>query len=325
MNRLGSLGYRMKFSATSDLPMSIVASDEGKFEYGWFETKSNLFFAKNRLDQNLDAFAMKGFYLADHIFIGAACEAPYPPDPVPIEKCVYTDCFIVEKGPQVKKTKQIIVSSAPGWKARPSEDLTTAINEKVSEGYYPVRAISKFEIVLEKGVNSDDVIKEKPQFQVVRTGLAGGDIKKKVNELAGQGFRLLLVDNGIAILYRNSGTLSAPASYTWVDARKKNFEKEIAKLEQTGARYCVAYPNAQGVKDSLIFETISKSAIAKEFRILRFEFDFKEDQAANKVNVDLTAASKDVVKQMNALAKEGFVVQDLFQADKISVILERSR
>jgi len=42
------------------------------------------------------------------------------------------------------------------------------------------------------------------------------------------------------------------------------------------------------------------------------------------VHIDLTPSSKETMKMLNSLAKDGFLVKDLFVSDKVSVLLERA-
>ena len=178
--------------------------------------------------------------------------------------------------------------------------------------------------MLEKAKDKNDILDEKPDVKIIRSGWGTNDLKKKVNELAKQGYRLSLVGNGIAVMHRNSDTNGKIFSYIWLKADKKGFEKELAKLQQMGASYSHVYPDGQGTKDSLIFELrLDGKSANTEFKILKFGFNEREDLKEGKVYIDLTPEAKDSIKKMNQLAKEGFVVRDLFESDKVSAILER--
>jgi hypothetical protein len=96
----------------------------------------------------------------------------------------------------------------------------------------------------------------------------------------------------------------------------------------------MSYTDRRDVKDQLVFE---QGPIADgrrpEYRVLKLEFQVVEDLTLKgggekQVRVDLTASSKETMKLLNSLAKERFVVRDLFVSDivsnKVSVLLERS-
>ena len=107
--------------------------------------------------------------------------------------------------------------------------------------------------------------------------------------------------------------------------KKKDFEEQLARLQARGTVYRMTYPTGEGIESKLIFE---QSAVGdgrrREYRVLKFEFQFVANAAEKKVHKDLTPASKETVKLMNTLAREGFVVRDLFISDQVSVLLERS-
>ena len=86
------------------------------------------------------------------------------------------------------------------------------------------------------------------------------------------------------------------------------------------------YPNRdRTTKEKLIFELGADDRVRREYKVLRFEFQDGKDAAGNPVPIDLTLSSKETVKEMNNLAKQGFVVRELFKSKKVSVLLERSR
>ena len=70
-----------------------------------------------------------------------------------------------------------------------------------------------------------------------------------------------------------------------------------------------------------------------EYKVLDFEFQVEDlapgQGGKQEVCIDLTASSKDTMKLLNSLAKQGFIVRDLFipreWMTKVSVLLERTR
>ena len=98
----------------------------------------------------MDHFSLNGFLIADRGFTRANCETPYPPPDIPIDNCTYTDLYLVEKESEpAKRSEQYPARALPGWKAHPSEDLASELNQKASEGIYPVKILSKFEVLLQ--------------------------------------------------------------------------------------------------------------------------------------------------------------------------------
>lgn len=326
LNKAGEQGYRILSVTTGWNLIAIVKLDEAQYEYDWFETKSSVHFAKSEVQEKLEASSSKGFRVVDHFLLSSYCEFIPPLDIPPLlEKCEYLDLFLLGKEKGVNKpTEQVLINSFPGWGAKPSIELEKQISEKLAEGFYPVNVFSAFEILLERAKEKNELLSDKPDVQVVRTSWGKGNLEDKVNELAKQGYRLAMTNYRIAVMYRNKETAQIPVSYVWLKADKKNFEKELAKLQEKGATYRTTYPNDKGTENTLIFEQKLKDDRKRsEFKVLKFEFDSKENQAEKKVYIDLTPASKEAVKTMDKLVKEGFEVRDLFYADGVSAILER--
>lgn len=325
LNKAGSQSYRL-ISITGGYPIGIVKLDEGPYEYAWFQTSSDRFFAKSGFEEKYADFSKHGFRVVENSFMGESCWT----DPISKEDiCESKDLFLLQREKGIEKpTQHIVISSVPSWRGHPSVEISTHVGEKIAEGFYPSKVLSKFEILLEKSDGNDEVSPDKPDVQVVRSSLGLRDdaiLEDKVNDLATQGYRLVLLNNGIAVMYRRSDS-ATPVSYIWLDTNKKDFEKQLTQLHASGAVYRMTYPNREGNKNKLVFE---QSAVHKgerlEYKVLKFEFQEVDDRAANKVHIDLAPSSKETMKLMNSLARQGFVVRDLFASDKVSVLLERSQ
>lgn len=316
-------GYRLVSAIENDF--ALVKLDETQYEYDWFETNSSAHFAKGDILEKLKVMSNTGFRVIDHFLLSGNCEPILPEDPALGDNCNYLDLFLLEKQKGYKKPfEQILVNSSPGWGAKPSIELETQIDEKLAQGFYPTKVFSKFEILLEKTKNKNDLLNDKPDIQIVRSSWGRSNLKEKVNKLANQGYRLALTNNGIAVMYRNSETAQIPVSYVWVKADKKNFEKNLIKLQEKGAIYRTTYPNEKGTKNSLIFEQKLKSdGQRKEYKILKFKFNYKENLLEKKVFVELTQSSKQNLETLNNLVKKGFEVLDLFDAKEFGIILRK--
>jgi len=137
--------------------------------------------------------------------------------------------------------------------------------------------------------------------------------------LAKRGYRIGLINWDTAVMYRNPG--SASFNYVWVDAKKKSFEKQLARLQAKGAVYVTTYEE----ENKLIFERrLSDDGKRREYRVLKFEFRVDEDSGGNRVRIDLAARGKEALSALRDLVRDGFVVRDLFLSGKqVGAILER--
>jgi hypothetical protein len=321
LNKAGTRGYRL-ISAIQGYSIGIVKIEEVQYEYSWFDTGSALFFKTTGFSQGYEQLSKQGFRLVDRFLIGETCET----DSLNQDTCTVKEMFIVEREKGVEKpTQHILVGTMPRWKGNRSLELSAQIKQKIGEGFYPTKVLSGYEILLEYFEDKEDLLAEKPEVQVVRSSDYHNDIEQRVNELARQGYRLALVNTGIAVMYRRSDT-ATPVSYVWLDAKKKDFDKQLAQLQSRGAVYRITYPNKDGLKTKLVFELKAVDDDTRhEYRVLKVDTEETEDAAEKKVHIDLTPSAKETIKLMNSLVKEGFAVRDLFLTDKPSVLLERSR
>ena len=134
---------------------------------------------------------------------------------------------------------------------------------------------------------------------------------------------------------RNRNT-TAPVSYIWLYARKKSFEQELARLQDSGAIYRMTYPEFRGNGENiLIFEQPAADVSKRrEYKVLKLEFQETENFTDQKVGIDLTPSSKETIKTLNSLVNEGFAVLDLFNSKPnarthnalvTSILLERTK
>jgi len=340
LNKSGGRGYKLVSIVTGEagypisiVPVGITRFDEGRYEYQQFQTTSDLFFVKSAFEEKYAEFSKEGFCIVAHSLLYTSCEPAFVGDrglgiPDIGEKCESRDLFLLEKEKSARRpTHHVLLSSVPGWRGHPSVEMATQIKEKLAQGFYPSEILSKFEILLEQTEKNDDLLTSKPDVEVIRSSLGLRDdaiVKKEVNKLALQGYRLALVNNEIALMYRRTNR-DTPVTYIWLDAKKKDFENQLAKLQESGASYRMTYPNRQGDKEKLIFEQrLIDNGERREYKVLKFQFQETENAAQNKVQIDLTPVSKETVKLMNSLVAKGFIVRDLFVSDKVSVLLERT-
>jgi hypothetical protein len=320
LNKAGQEGYRL-VSATGAFPVAIGKLDEAQYEYAWFQTTGPLY-AKTGFVGTYSRLSRQGFHLVDNLLVSRDCEDINLVDSVPLETCAFTDFFLLERRMSVVNGREHrLAFSGPGWRTNTEAELTTQISERMAAGFYPTTVLSKFEILVEQ-IDKHKLSIAQTEVKIVTSGWRD-DLPKKVNALSKQKYRLALVNNGIAVMYRNhDGPTSL--SYVWLNAKKKDFEKRLAQIQAQGAVYRTTYPTKQGTETELIFELGAvDDQSQREYRVLKFEFEYTENAAEKKVRKDLTPASKETIKTLNSLAKEGFVVRDLFVSDELSVLLER--
>jgi len=336
LSQAGSQGYKI-ISTAGHGRLAIAKLDKVQYEYDLFDIGSNLFFAKDGFEEQYAELTNKGFLLIGHLSSSRSCENEntsygehgavpqiFPPS------CEYSDRFLVgrEKGHEAPR-QFTLARHAPRWRALKSDTpLTAQINDYLAIGFHPTHAFSKYEILLQPATDRDKLSIEMTEAQVV----TGNEkkIRQKVNELAQQGYRLALTREEVAVMCRGSNT-APPLSYVWLFAPSKNFEQELARLQDKGAIFWMIHPDSDTNKFTLVFEqpTIGGGG-RREYKVLGFELQETENVEQKRVNTDLTPASKENLKALNRLVKEGFEVRDLFDlsnasATKVGVLLERSR
>jgi hypothetical protein len=335
LNKEGALGYQLISSISG---VALVKQESVQYEYTWFLTTSGFFFAKQGFETEYATRVKQGFSLVDHLFLSRSCEIS-PPTPynelpeVRGDHCEYSDFFILEriKGNESSQ-KYRLAQHIPRWRELNGEaTLTEQLNEDLLRAFYPTHAFSKYEVLSQPTAEQELPVGEKVELRVLT-----GDLPKKVNEFAQQGYRLAVSNYEIAVMARRKGE-TRPTSYIWLDATKKDFAKRLAQIQEQGAVYLTTYPDQHGEEKSLIFELPSiGNSTHREYKILKFEIQTTENIAEQKLYSDLTPVSKETLKTLNQLAREGFEARDLFISDeyvfsknfrleKVSVLLERSR
>jgi len=326
LNTAGQQNYKL-ISALPGKRIAIVGLDETQYEYDWFESESPVYFAKSGLREKLKEMLQNGFQLIDHSLLSKYCESTNYEFTPNQEECVYRDFFIFEKKRNENSiSKQILIAAFPGWGAKPSLELQKQIKVKLAEGFYPVKVFSAFEMLLDQVKYKDGILSGNMDIQVVRSSMGSGNPKRKVYELAKQGFKLAMTDYGLAVMYRDDETKANPVTYVWLNADKKNFNKELTKLQEMGAIYRMVYNEADGSKSTLIFElNLNNNDKRSEFKVIKFELEYTQNLTAKRVFAELKPSSKQNLEFLNLLAKKGFQVKDMFEADGIKVILERRK
>jgi len=312
LNRAGAQGYRVVTSLKGD--PAVVALGAQQFEYAWTETAARDAYLKPGFAGTYSQLAKKGFRLAAHALLYGYCQPLFP------ERCDYRDFFLFERRKGVEAPREFkSVDTERGGRAKGQTDedaLTAAVNARRAEGFYPAQFLSKSEIVLEREPPEPALAQAGTELRVVRSSnfWETDELPKKVNELARQGFRLALADYEIALMYRRPGE-TAPLVYVWLKSSKKEFDRELARLQESGAVFRTTYPDANGARRALVFAQGAAGA-RREYRVVRFELQTRADAAGKFLEAGLAPASAETQKELNRLAAEGFVVLALFDADR---------
>lgn len=312
LNRAGAEGYRVVTSLKGD--PAVVALGGEQFEYAWTETRALDATRKPGFAGTYAQLAKKGFRLAAHSLLYGYC------DPLDPNRCDYRDFFLFErrKGDEAPRDYALVDTERGGRARNDEEALTAAVIRNLAEGLYPAHLLSKSEILLERESPEAALAQAGTEVRVVRSSSfwERDELPKKVNELARQGFRLALANYEIAVMYRRPGA-AAQLGYVWLKSSKKDFDKELSRLQEGGAVFRATYPDANGARRALIFEQgAAVDAARREYRVLRFDVQTRENPSEQLLESRLGPASAETQKELNRLAAEGFVVLALFDADK---------
>jgi hypothetical protein len=318
LNEAGAQGYRLLSVVNAWIPVAVVGRARERYEYGWFETDGGFWFASGDSPAVFARQARGGFRLAERFFISLHCTPLFPDEPVMGETCDLTELYLLEREKGVEQPREFyLATSSPGWRSRMAKELTAQVNEHLGKGLYPTHAFSRFQVLLE-----ESRAEVRPEVQVVTLSTWGkGSLPKKVNELARQGWRLAVVGHKVAVMHRDAGD-ATPASYVWVKAKGKKFEKELARLQEAGAAYRTTYPDGDGKENQLIFEQPTVGGRRREFRVLRLDVQAQPD-AGKKKESGRRSLSPEAVKLFDQLVRHEYEFRDLFYSDGVYALLER--
>ncbi len=327
MNRAGAQGYRL-VAAVRQKMVSLMRLDEGQYEYRHFVILNN--FTRWRVDFNAqhEKLTRQGFRFVSFYSQDRTCEI-FNPQVTAAEECEFTNVFFYEREKGVRQpNKQLLVTTNDSADKPMDAELTELVNEKLSANIYPVGILSRSEMLLEQVADKDELVSDKPEVQVIEGTGAGDAVLKRINALAQHGFRVWLAKNNLVVMYRRAAA-AAPLRYEWLEAKKKNFGKELVKLALQGAQHRAFYTSDKDAwKGWLLFE-VPQVADSKrrEYKVLQFDFDYTIKDAEGKTYVEFSAKDKETLGAMNKLVKEGYEARELFHSDCgeciTSVLLER--
>lgn len=322
LNELGGQNYRLDTVKWGANPVGFVKPAEKQFEYAWLEIDSRFFSDKNGFAKEIAGFASRGFRIIEYKKLSRTCSytSEYQGmESIQNQTCNYIDVFLFEKEkPATEPPRQMLVRGDGSWSGTAGEKLTKQIDEKLSEGFFPVAAAPNFELLLEHFADKAEFFAEKSELLAVESGK-----KKKINELAKQGFRLELINDALALMIRREKN-TVPVSYVWLKSKNKNFAGEFAALTGKGAVYHSSISNDFGAIEALVLEqSIEKPMRRREYRLLELDFSDVAKPGENRIETRLKPSAIKSLKAVDELIKQGFKIREIFYLDKMTILLER--
>jgi hypothetical protein len=332
LNKFGSQNYKVELVLDGDVPVAVLKSVNQQYEYNWFETDSYLDKALTGSGHIYPTLTAKGFHLFEHDPFIVPCE-------IANEVCNTYDNFFLERAKGAEQPVQHrFISKGPVqfWhEGKLTRELLKQINAGLNAGLYPAQLLNPYDLLLESPANDHKPLTDRWDLQLARNTSIWGNgnrdnLPKNVSKLAAQGYRLMMIGDGMALMNRPTGA-ATPVSYVWMTTYKRDFEQQLAQLQAQGAIFRMVYTriNALGtILPQLIFEIPAGSdGKQREYKVLKFSL-YETQTAVNgriESHIDLAPDSKDIEERLNDLARAGFVVRGLFIAAGYNILLERAK
>ena len=322
INKLGGQNYRLDKVDWGSYPVGFVKPSNKQYEYAWLEIDSRFFSDKNGFAEEIAGFARRGFRIIEYKKLSRTCSYTseyHGMESVQNQTCSYIDVFLFEKeNTTTEVPRQMLARGDGSWSGTSAEKLTKQINEKLSEGFFPIAAAPNFELLLEHSSGKAEIAAEKPELLVVESGK-----KKKINELAGQGFRLELINDALALMIRWQKN-AVPVSYVWLKTKNKNFAAEFAAPTAKGAVYRSVISNDYGRSEALVLEQSTEKPIRRrEYKLLELDFSDIKKPAKNRIETELKPSAIESLKVVDESLKQGFEIREIFYLGKMTILLER--
>lgn len=327
LNTAGAQGYKLVSASYGGLAVGMVKLDGVQYEYDWVMT-DQVGSTLSGKDDKYEALSKRGFRLVDHFEITIYCDVDSGSGN---DYCKTKYVLLLEKRKGVEQPTPYALL----WQ-NSNAKLANELKQKLGEGFFPTHLFTDNQILVEQTEGKDARLRDKQDVQAVigSNVWSGNPSKSKINKLAKQGYRLALINNRLALMKRG-GETATPVTYAWVHTttkknwkikpkRREDFEEKLASLQASGASYRVIYEDNQGYTKLIFEQRAPDDGKRYEYKVLTFKFQVDFNAAAQKVSIELDPASKETMKKLNSLAKDGFVVRDLFALDGSNVILERT-
>lgn len=322
VNKFGEQNYRLDTVYWGSYPVGFVKSAGKQYEYAWLESDSRFFSDKTGFDKEIKKFADRGFRIIEYKKLSRMCSYSSVYNTMESEQnqaCSYVDAFLFEKEKSATDfPRQMLIRGDGGWSGTAGEKLTKQVNEKLSEGFFPVAAAPDFELLLEHSSEQAEFLAEKPELLVIESGK-----KKKINKLVKQGFRLELINDAMALMIRRKAN-TVPVSYVYLKTKNKNFAAEFAALTAKGAVYHTGIRNDYAGIETLVLEQSMEMPIRRrEYKMLELDFTDVEKPVENRIETQLKLSAIESLKAVDELVKQGYKIREIFYLDKMTMLLER--
>lgn len=245
--------------------------------------------------------------------------------------CTYSSIVVLERRIGVRLPHEYDIINGPlTFSTKKLEgELLEEINDVRTTNLYPTHMLTKSQLLRQSPSSIDDVALADYEIEIV-----AGDMKKRTNALAQQGYRLIIRPLLDAAVMHRKKDVTDPSSYIWV--REKNIEQELARLQEQGAIYRMNYGCTNGLTDrtEMIFERPSiRDGKQREYKILTIELKPLRNEAKEDSEFELSSGSKNGIQEFRRLTEEGFAVRDFFgchlsdkkRPSQFRIFLERVR
>jgi hypothetical protein len=336
LNRIGAQGYRVISIALSPR-IAVLRRSEHQYEYSILQVinHNRRVIGDAQFEPKYASWAREGFRVADYTVLYDWCwpgKLDENGNWEPVD-CTYRSEVLLERQKNAASPHSYEIVSAPLTFSK--EKIETELEEGLSNArkrnLYPTHMLTRFQVLTQSPLRNDDFIGDEYETEMV-----SGDVKKRINDLARHGYRLILRPLWLqaAIMHRKKGT-TIPASYIWVSEKKLG--QELPGLQQRGLIYRLSHGCVVGslYEPHMIFEQPSeRDGKQREYKTLGIELNEFENNAAQRMEFKLSSASINITAELNRLTKEGFEVRDFFACDmsfkktkpsRASILLEREK
>jgi hypothetical protein len=311
LSRVGMQGYRLASIALSPR-LAVMKRADHQYEYAFVQIVS-----RRRMFPNDPEFALtfapwaqKEFRVADYFVLYDRCldaqSSSFGSPRYESIDCTYHSQMVLERRKDAEMMPPRwyeVVSVDPTFNKKKLETgLETELDNALERNLYPTHMLTRFQLLTQSPA-------ELEKFPRDELEIVTGNVKKKINELAQQGYRLVLRPLfEAAVMYRKKGA-TVPTSYRWVGEKK--LEQELPRLQQQGSIYRMSYGCWAAWGGEMIFEQPSvRDSKQREYRVLAIELRKAESVADQKPGSESVA--NNAVQQLERMSKEGFEVRDFF-------------
>ena len=305
LSRIGMQGYRLTSIAL--LPrLAVLRRSDHQYEYAVIRILSRRRFFPNEPEFKLTfaSWAEKGFRVADYLVQSDQCQQPitisadsnFPQWELP--DCTYSAYMVLERRKDAdlmpRHSYEVVHVKPTFSKEKLETGLGKELDNALESNLYPTNIITRFQLLTQSPADLENFPGDEYEVEFVT-----GNVRKRINELAQQGYRLIVRPHlfEAALMHRKRKT-TKPASYIWVSDKK--LEEKLAGFQRDGFDYHMSYGCFPGWAGGtvMIFEQSATRDTSREYRVLPIDIN--------------SVLSKNAADELNQMAKEGFQVRDFF-------------